>query len=437
MDAIDKRDGLQQIIDNALSDMGFERKSEGFDPKAVNLAELMRKTGLTRSKARTLQKKGFSASHGSCGRKAEVTVVTGFEDELNGLLRKGVTNSAVAMERIRAAGYAGGLTMVKKYLSDNRHLVPAPRRAVAPGASRGARFETGPGEAFQMDWGFVDAEDPAGNAWRMACFAMVCHHCGTCYVEFFPNARQENLFIGMCHAFMVMGVPGKVLTDNMKSVVTRRDSEGRPVWQRDYEAFMEAAGFKTGLCRPYHPWTKGKVERLVRFVKGNFLAGRTFHDITDLNAQALDWCAGQSRRWRRIPGLVPAEEHVAECLPATSPLVRTEEVAMFMCPERRISFDGFVSYEGRRFGVPYWYEGKTARVSRDGEWLHVYSADLSTELAVHAVTWGRRDSECPGQWADQECPEELPTAPVRTRILQVAAPERPGGLDRFDFGRML
>ena len=110
---------------------------------------------------------------------------------------------------------------------------------------------------------------------------------------------------------------------------------------------------------------------------------------------------------------------------------------MFMCPERRISFDGFVSYEGRRFGVPYWYEGRTARVSRDGEWLHVYSADLSAELAVHAVTWGRRDSECPGQWADAGCPEELPTAPVRTRILQVAAPERPGGLDRFDFGRML
>ncbi|MBQ9004547.1 MAG: hypothetical protein IJ087_22135, partial [Eggerthellaceae bacterium] len=45
------------------------------------------------------------------------------------------------------------------------------------------------------------------------------------------NARQENLFIGMVHAFMLMGVPEFVLTDNMKSVVLHRDAEGKPVWQ--------------------------------------------------------------------------------------------------------------------------------------------------------------------------------------------------------------
>ena len=53
---------------------------------------------------------------------------------------------------------------------------------------------------------------------HLPCGVTTCHHCGTCYVEFFPNARQENLFIGMVHAFMVMGVPEYVLTDNMRSV---------------------------------------------------------------------------------------------------------------------------------------------------------------------------------------------------------------------------
>lgn len=48
---------------------------------------------------------------------------------------------------------------------------------------------------------------------------MVCHHCGQRYVEFFPNAKQENLFIGMIHSFRYMGIPKYVLTDNMKSVV--------------------------------------------------------------------------------------------------------------------------------------------------------------------------------------------------------------------------
>ena len=73
---------------------------------------------------------------------------------------------------------------------------------------------------------------------------MICHHCGQRYIEFFPNARQENLFIGMIHAFQYMGVPCFVLTDNMKSVVLHRDLEGHPVWQKDYEVFMQALAFE-------------------------------------------------------------------------------------------------------------------------------------------------------------------------------------------------
>ena len=109
---------------------------------------------------------------------------------------------------------------------------------------------------------------------------------------------------------------------------------------------------------------------------------------------------------------------------------------MYLCPRRRISFDGFVSYEGRRFGVPYWYSGKTCRVSRDGEWIHVYADDLSRELAVHPVTWGRKDSFCADQYADVQ-PVELPTAPVATVIAQIEPPKGKPGFDKFDFeGRL-
>ena len=85
-----------------------------------------------------------------------------------------------------------------------------------------------------------------------------------------------------------MGMPKVVLTDNMKSVVLHRDLEGHPVWQKDYEAFMKALSFETKLCKSRHPFTEGKVERLVRFVKDNFLAGRVFYHVTDLNWQALE-----------------------------------------------------------------------------------------------------------------------------------------------------
>jgi len=122
---------------------------------------------------------------------------------------------------------------------------------------------------------------------------MICHHCGMRYVEFFPNAKQENLFIGMIHAFLYMGVPKHILTDNMKSVVIGRDVDGHPIWQKDYESFIKLVGFETRLCKPRHPFTKGAVERLVQFVKQNFMTGRTFGNITDLNCDALQWCNNQ------------------------------------------------------------------------------------------------------------------------------------------------
>ncbi len=53
-----------------------------------------------------------------------------------------------------------------------------------------------------------------------------------------------------------------------KSVVIKRNTEGFSAWQKDYESFMSTVGFQAKLCKPGHPFTKGKAERLVCFVKG-------------------------------------------------------------------------------------------------------------------------------------------------------------------------
>ena len=428
-------DDLQEIVDRVLDEMRLE-VGDGFDLAKVNLAEFSRRSGLTRGRARTLKDKGFKVTpHGRCGMKAETTVMTGFTGVVDDLLRKGVTNSSVCFERLREQGYAGGLTAVKNYIAAHSDLVPARRQLPDPQGNRGRRYKTEPGECFQMDWGFVEVEDPYGGTFRIACFAMVCHHCGERYVEFFPNARQESLFIGMVHAFCCMGVPKFVLTDNMKSVVVRRDADGHPIWQGDYEVFMKTLGFKTKLCKPRHPFTKGKVERLIRFVKDNFLAGRSFANITELNFEALRWCHAQNSRYSKAVDCVPEAKHLSSCMSVALPAEKTDAVVPYLCPERKISFDGFVNYEGRRFGVPYWYAKKTCRVSREGRTVHVYSDDLSTELSVHDVTWGHLDSCCADQYTDAEQPFELPTSPVKVRLAQLEPPPpEPTGFEKFNFG---
>ena len=149
-----ERDDLQEIIDEALESMAAEAAGE-FDPQACNLAEFCRRTGLTRSKARTIKSHGFKAlPHGRLGLKVAKTVLSGHTGFVDDQLRKGVTNSQVVFERLVGQGYKGGLTTVKVYMADHMDLVPPARRAVAPQGNRGRRFRTGPGESYQMDWGF-------------------------------------------------------------------------------------------------------------------------------------------------------------------------------------------------------------------------------------------------------------------------------------------
>lgn len=117
-------------------------------------------------------------------------------------------------------------------------------------------------------------------------------------------------------------------------------------------------------------------------------------------------------------------------------LVSTPELGRYLCPERRISFDGFVSYEGRQFGVPYSYAGKVCRVQRDGYNVIIYDQDLTRVLTTHDVTWSRKSSMCKGQYADGQ-PEEQPTEPVEARIRQEDAPEREDSYKKFCFGEGL
>lgn len=118
---------------------------------------------------------------------ARLHIRTGYTAILDDLLGKGITNSSVCLERLQSVGFSGGLTTVKDYIASHKHLIPAKRQLVAPQGSRGRRFTTEPGEAYQMDWGFTKVVDYDGSEYNAACFAMVCHHCGQRYVEFFPN----------------------------------------------------------------------------------------------------------------------------------------------------------------------------------------------------------------------------------------------------------
>ncbi|MGN1189241.1 MAG: IS21 family transposase [Candidatus Ornithospirochaeta sp.] len=420
------------LVIKEMEDEGVLYKANG----KPNVPELMERAGLSRQRARRIASNGFKLlPHGNTGTVHAIALSADEVAEMDSLLSRGVTNSNVILRVLREKfGYEGSKSSLDRCKEKHSHLIPAPREIVAEQGVRVRRYETDSGEMYQMDWGFVNVRCVDGSTVKVALFAMVCHHCGMLFVEFFPNSRQQNLFIGMVHSFIYMGMPETVLTDNMASVSNRRDPLGKPIMNATYDSFQKACGFKTRLCKPRHPYTKGKVERLIEFVKSNFIPAREFVNITDLNGQVATWCDDWNSRFHRSTGKTPATEHRAEPVRTADGDETLQHTFMeYLAPLRTISIDGFVCLDGRRYGVPFSYHKKKARVMRDKDLLIVLDDSCSYEVVSHKVDWSYNLHYCNGQFLDDEGPEEHPTAKVKAYMTQIEEKAEASLFSEFDF----
>ena len=110
-------DGFALSIAQAIEEMKAEQ-GEAFSLERVNLAELERRTGVSRGKLRRLKRNGFQELPRSTkGRKHTVTKLSGYTGLLDTLLRQGVKNSAVILVRLQQAGFEGGASSVHEYIA--------------------------------------------------------------------------------------------------------------------------------------------------------------------------------------------------------------------------------------------------------------------------------------------------------------------------------
>ena len=90
----------------------------------------------------------------------------------------------------------------------------------------------------------------------------------------------------------------------MRSVVNadHRLEGGALVENAEFLRFAHHWQFRVRACRPYRAKTKGKVERVIRYVRDNFVYGREFLGDDDLDAQLSMWLrdVANVRRHRTI-----------------------------------------------------------------------------------------------------------------------------------------
>ena len=149
------------------------------------------------------------------------------------------------------------------------------------------RFETPAGRQAQVD--FAHFRFPWGVRHALL---VVLGYSRLLWCRFAPRQDMATLMDGLEAAFGFFGgVPHELLFDQMKTVITRdlRLEGGTLVRNAEFLRFAGHWSFTPRACRPYRAQTKGKVERPVRYLRSNFVYGRTFLDDADLDQQRERW----------------------------------------------------------------------------------------------------------------------------------------------------
>jgi transposase len=276
-------------------------------------------------------------------------------------------------------GFSGGYDTVK--------LTVRPLRAQAALDSlTQCRFETAPGEQSQVDWGQVRVALESGPA-EIHVFVMTLGYSRRSFAQGFEHERIGALLAAHEAAFEHFGGhTAEMLYDRMRTVILGTEA-GKPRWNPTFEAFARHWGFEPRVCRAYRAQTKGKVESGVKYVKRNFLPGRSFRDLADFNEQLAAWASSVADV--RVHGTThqrPIERFAQEA----QALVRTAGHPSFlaaMVRDRIVAEDWLVAIDANRYSVPCTLIGKSVQVVRVGGHWHI--SHQGKPVAEHPVLAGR------------------------------------------------
>lgn len=318
-----------------------------------------------------------SAAPSAKRRGARGSLLDPYKPLIDELLRSGVWNAQVILRELQARGYSGQKTIVRDYIHPKRPL--RQERATV-------RFETAPGEQLQNDW---------GSEWTQIGGE-------TCQVHFAVNTLgfsrrfhfwvtdsedAEHTYEGLIRAFEHFGgVAAEVLVDNQKSCVIEHRIGDRV---RFNPRFVDLAGhydFRPRACRPYRARTKGKDERNVGYVKGNFFVRyRSFESYAHLNQLAERWLAEEADP--RVHGTVKevVAERFAREAPHLAPLPATRFDTSYL-EHRLVAWDGYVEVRGNRYAVPDTHVAQRVRIRISLEGLlAVYDESTEQKLIEHPL----------------------------------------------------
>jgi transposase len=183
-------------------------------------------------------------------------------------------------QMIRDRGYMGSVVQLRRVVARLR-----------PGVHREAflALRTFAGDEAQTDWAHFGEVSVGRAKRRLSCFVLTLSYSRALALEFFFDQSLENFLRGHVRAFGEMGgVARTIRYDNLRSAVLERRGDAIHFHPRLVELCAHYH-FQARPCRPARGSEKGRVERVIRYVRESFFAARSFTTLADFNRQARAW----------------------------------------------------------------------------------------------------------------------------------------------------
>jgi len=182
------------------------------------------------------------------------------------------------------------------------------------------------------------------------------------------------------------GIPKELVIDQDRLMVVSENS-GDIIYTKDFSCFVEEMGLKMYVCRKADPESKGKVENLVKFVKGNFFKVRDFASIAEAQERLFKWLGRRangkiSSATMRIPAEIIEEERKH---------LRPIRVSIFQknrseCRESRTVNKGLVSVGASKYQVPPNYRRHEIEIFRTREKLFLFDPVTGRQIAEYTLS---------------------------------------------------
>jgi len=171
------------------------------------------------------------------------------------------------------------------------------------------------------------------------------------YLKFYRGFNRFQMKCFLHEALSFWGyAAGQCIIDNT-NLARLRGTGAQAVMVPEMEGFAKQYGFGFRCHEKGHANRKAGEERSFWTAQTNFLPGRTFQSLEDLNAQAFHWATVRmENRPQGKAGLIPAKAFEHECrylikLPPHLP-------GPYQAHERGTDQYGYVAFEGNYYWVP-------------------------------------------------------------------------------------